>query len=85
MTAWPPARGQLWLAADRWPPTGLAPGIEGGDLVVVLWGTARESPDGYTCWWQGEVLAPAGKRFIRAVEGDLIPADHPQICASSAG
>lgn len=84
MTAWPPQAGGLWLAADRWPATLREPGIEGGDLLLVLTGAQRESPDGRTHWWVGEVLAPAGKRFIRAVEGDLIPADDPRICAMIA-
>jgi len=80
VTTWPPRWGQLWVTADRWAPTGLEPGIEGGELVMVLAGEARDNLRGYR-WWQGEVLAPAGKRFIRATEDDLIPADDPRIGA----
>jgi hypothetical protein len=75
---WPPQPGGLWMATERWPPTGLQPGIEGGELVVVLWGTASV-PHGSHVWWQGEVLAPAGRRFIKAAEGDLIPGDDPRL------
>lgn len=81
MTSWPPRPGQLWMAADRWPRTDLDHAIEGGELVMVIRGEARDNPRGDR-WWQGEVLAPAGKRFIRATEGDLIPADDPRIGAT---
>jgi len=61
----------------------LEPGIEGGDLVMVIRSEVMESWVGPN-WWRGEVLAPGGRRFIRAVEGDLIPGDDPRICAPAA-
>jgi len=70
------------MAVDRWPATDLEPGVDGGDLVMVIQGKVMESWAGV--WWRGEVLAPGGRRFIRAVEGDLIPGDDPRICAPAA-
>ena len=80
---WPPEVGQLWMAVDRWPATDLEPGIDGGDLVMVIQGKVMESWAGPP-WWCGMVLGPHGKRFVKAVEGDLVPGDDPRICAPAA-
>ena len=77
-TEWPPRMGELWMAADRWPESGFEAPINGGDMVMVLWGEQKRTLEGYP-WWCGEVIGPAGKRFIKAAEGDLIPADDPRL------
>jgi hypothetical protein len=71
------------MAADRWPGSDFEPGVDGGDMVMVIWGEQKRSVEGHP-WWCGEVLGPAGKRFIKAAEGDLIPGDDPRICAPAA-
>ena len=83
--SWPPQRGELWVAADRWPGNGHLVEIPGGTMLVILRG-GRDGGAGLTefaggSWWDGEVLAPGGKRWIKATEDDLIPGDDPRLCA----
>jgi hypothetical protein len=79
-TEWPPRAGELWMATTRWPGTEFEPPVNGGEMVVVLWGEQKRTVEGYP-WWCGEVIGPAGKRFIKAVRDDLIPADDPRLGA----
>ena len=81
MTEWPPKRGELWLAAERYPATGLNPEIPGGSWVTILSGEALFYPPGGTHWWRGEVLGPDGISSIKAVPGDLIPGTDPRLVA----
>ena len=75
-TEWPPRAGELWMAAERWP---ITPPVPGGSWVTILRGEARFDPVARSLWWQGEVLGPHGISFIKAAEGDLIPADDPRL------
>lgn len=82
MTAeWPPKRGELWLAAERYPATGLNPEIPGGSWVTILAGEVLFYLSGDTQWWRGEVLGPDGISSINAVPGDLIPSTDPRLVA----
>ncbi len=84
-TEWPPKAGELWMAADRWPGSEIEPPVNGGDMVMVVWGEEMvDARPSWAVWWRGEVIGPAGKRFIKAARGDLIPGDDPRICASTA-
>ena len=78
---WPPKRGELWLAAERYPATGLNPEIPGGSWVTILSGEARFYPPTGERWWRGEVLGPDGISAIKAVEGDLLPGTDPRLVA----
>jgi len=75
---WPPQRGELWMAAERWP---IEPPVPGGVWVTILRGSTRFEATTRTLWWQGEVLGPHGVSHIKAAEGDLIPGDDPRLCA----
>lgn len=79
---WPPRPGQLWMAAERWPATGVDPEVPGGSWVTILEGEARWDPVTTAIWWRGEVLGPNGVAFIKAVEGDLLPADDPRFAVA---
>ena len=81
MTEWPPKRGELWLAAERYPATGINPEIPGGSWVTILSGEALFYPPTDTHWWRGEVLGPDGISAIKAVPGDLIPGTDPRLVA----
>jgi hypothetical protein len=78
---WPPKKGELWMAAERWPETGTEPGIPGGAWLTILKGEARWDPIARAHWWRGRVLGPNGVTWINAVEGDLIPGDDPRLRA----
>ena len=78
---WPPREGELWMAAGRWPETGIEPEIPGGAWVTILKGGPRWDPVSQAHWWRGEVLGPNGVAWISAVEGDLIPGDDPRLRA----
>jgi hypothetical protein len=78
---WPPKKGELWMAAERWPETGTEPGIPGGAWLTILKGEARWDPIARAHWWRGRVLGPNGVTWINAVEGDLIPGDDPRLGA----
>jgi hypothetical protein len=81
---WPPCAGQLWMAADRWPATGVDPEVPGGSWVTILCGEAMTDPPGLggANWWRGEVLGPHGVAFIKAAEGDLLSASDPRFTGS---
>ena len=81
--SWPPRPGQLWMAADRWPATGIDPEVPGGSWVTILKGTARFDPLSRAHWWRGEVLGPNGVAWISAAEGDLLPGDDPRIAGAA--
>ena len=81
---WPPRAGELWMAAERWPATGVDPEIPGGAWVTILNGEAMAPPPGAggTDWWRGEVLGPGGIAFIKAAEGDLLSAGDPRFAGA---
>ena len=81
VTEWPPKKGELWMAAERYPATGLNPEIPGGSWVTILSGEARFYPPTGEHWWRGEVLGPDGISAIKAVEGDLLPGTDPRLVA----
>lgn len=82
VTEWPPKAGELWLAAERYPATGLNPEIPGGSWVTILAGrTVFLLAAGVNYWWRGEVLGPYGISSIKAVPGDLIPGTDPRLVA----
>jgi hypothetical protein len=78
---WPPREGELWMAAERWPETGIEPEIPGGAWVTILNGSPRWDPVSQAHWWRGEVLGPHGIAWINALEGDLLPGDDPRLQA----
>jgi hypothetical protein len=82
---WPPRAGQLWMAAERWPATGVDPEIPGGAWVTILHGEGMADPPGAggANWWRGEVLGPNGVTFIKAAEGDLLPAGDPRFTGAA--
>ena len=81
--SWPPKKGELWMAAERWPATGVEPEIPGGSWVTILNGSARFDPLSQAHWWRGAVLGPNGVAWISAAEGDLLSASDPRFAGAA--